>query len=407
MRAALALGLLTLTPLLLASAPALDAAPQALLWQPQGGEGDNPATWARQPGVVVTPYRLGLNFPVAFQMMDDGRVYYGEWQTGRVNLIPTPGAAPITLVDLDVLTGGEMGLHEISVRTVDGQDWLYVSYVYGKDSFWGCVLCRDRLSRFPMTSPSTVGAEQVLLDLQGGFVHNGGIILWGPQDGKLYYSRGDASFPSLSQQVNGYTGRILRLNPDGTIPSDNPLGANNPTWAYGLRHTFGMDFLPGTQVIVGTENSDNRADEVNLILPGRNYGWPNTVGYDALLFPERYQAPVRVFERTIGPTNGAFYTGTRLPGWQGSFFYGDTNNGHLYRLLPNDIDGPPGIGLAGIEVVVDTPFLIIDVQDGPDGYLYFNRPEGIYRIEPAIEESDLPGLRLGGLIDAVADLVFG
>lgn len=391
------LGALLLSPLLLAALPGLAAsAPPLLLWAPEAPQPENhPGHWAVAPGITVTPWMLGLNFPVAFNLLDDGRMYYGEWQTGRILLVQN-GVSTV-VADLNVLTGGEMGLHEVDHVVLDGREWLYVSYVYGQDSYWGCILCRDRLSRFEVLAPDAVGPEQVLLDLQGGFVHNGGIIQWGPHDGKLYYSRGDISYAGLSQQVNGYTGRILRLNADGTIPADNPLGPTNPTYAYGIRHAFGMDFLPGTNVLVATENSDNRADEVNLILPGRNYGWPITVGYDCVTpsCAQRFTHPVRAFERTIGPTNGEFYTGTRIPGWQGSYFYGDTNNGRIYRLLPNDIDGPPGYTQGGVEVVVDTPFLVVDLQTGPDGYLYFSRPEGIYRIEPVADTRALPGARLG------------
>lgn len=388
--APLALALLGLPALLPVMAVPLGT---SLPWLAGPGEDGNPSTWSRDPSVRVVAYRLGLNFPVAMHVTDDGRLYYGEWQTGRVNLIATPGGPVQTILDLDVLTGGEMGLHEVNIHNVDGKDYLYVSYVYGSDSYWGCILCRDHLSRFEMLSPATLGPEQVLLDLQGGFVHNGGIIAWGPLDGKMYYSRGDTSHASLSQQVNGYTGRMLRLNADGTIPGDNPLGANNPTYAYGLRHTFGADFFPGTQVLVGTENSDNRADEVNVILPGRNYGWPVTVGFDRLLDADTYFPPVRVFERTIGPTNGHFYLGTQVPQWFGQYFYGDTNNGRIYRLIPDVSHSGPG---EVPEVVVDTPFLVIDIVTGPDGYLYFSRPEGIYRVE-SIADLDLPGARLNPL----------
>jgi aldose sugar dehydrogenase len=354
------------------------------------GDGDAPGDWAVDPAVTVAAWRLGLNFPLGLNFLDDGRVVYGEWQTGKVQSIAPGNGAITTLVDLDVLTGGEMGLHEVSVRTLDGTTWVYVSYTHGQDSFWGCVLCRARLSRFAEVAPDVLGPEQVLLDLPGGFVHNGGIIAWGPLDGMLYYSRGDISWAHLSQQPDGWSGRILRLTPEGAIPPDNPFGATNPTYALGLRHTFGIDFLPGTSLLLGTENGPERNDEVNLLLPGQNYGWPMFTGFEAPTGGD-HADPLRAFARTIGPTNRHVYVGNRIPHWTGQFFYGDTNNGNLYRLVPQATTNPA----RAPELVVDTPpFLIIDVATGADGYLYFSRPEGIYRVQLAEDVPEAPGLRL-------------
>lgn len=386
---AVAVALLAALPLVAASLPP-GGEVRGIFDVPRDAGPEAPSdSWAVDPTVVVKPYRLGLDFPVAIQLLDDGRIFYGEWQTGRVNILHPDGSVT-NFADLDVLTGGEMGLHEVSYHAVGGTNYVYVSYVYGQDSFWGCVLCRDRLSRFEEVSPGVAGQEQVLLDLPGGFVHNGGIIAWGPLDGKLYYSRGDISNAGLSQQLNGHAGRVMRLNPDGTIPGDNPLGAGNPAFAYGLRHTFGMDFVPHTQVLVTDENGPDHNDEVNLLLPGRNYGWPTV---QCGLPNARHMGPLRCFFTTIGPTNGHFYTGSKVPQWTGQYFYGDTNNGRIYRFVPHEpqADGP---GEPLTEVVVDTPFLVIDLQTGPDGYLYFTRPEGIYRIEPKVD-TPLPGARLG------------
>lgn len=329
------------------------------------------------PAVRATAVKTGLFAPVAIQFAPDGRIFYAEWLTGNVRVIED-GVVTAPVIHVDVVTGYELGLTEMSLHPdYENHPYVYLFYTYGVQSGWGSAGHYGRISRFREVAHNSFGPEEVLVDrLMAGVAHNDGTIAWGP-DGKMYLSHGDVTRYQVAQQPNGWDGRILRLNDDGTIPSDNPLGSRNPTYAYGLRATYGLDFHPVTRELFGTENSDNVNDEVNLILPGRNYGWPNAAGCSTNL---AYTNPLVVHPRTIGPTNGVFYRGLAVPGWTGNFIYGDTNNGNLYMLT---LSPPFYQRAADVQVVLRSPQgTVMDVVNGPDGFLYFTTFGGIWRVEP-------------------------
>ena len=138
------------------------------------------------------------------------------------------------------------------------------------------------------------------------FSHNGGRLKFGP-DGKLYVSIGDTMVSELSQDPSNLAGSILRYNPDGSIPEDNPI-PGSPIYAMGLRNVFGLAFQPSTGSLYATENGPGGFDEVNKIEAGRNYGWPLHMG---IANAEGFSDPIAVsgeFQKspTYGPTGATF-----------------------------------------------------------------------------------------------------
>lgn len=204
-------------------------------------------------------------------------------------------------------------------------------------------------------------------------------MAWGP-DGKLYLSVGDATRPGDSQVPSGrLTGRILRLNEDGTPAPGNPVEGDG-TWAYGLRNTFGLTWHPNGK-LYSTENGPSRDDEVNLLVRGGNYGWPLVTGpclpegaggtgsvARVRFCLEQTRLPLYFFYFTIGPTNIAHCSCPALPEvFRGQLFFGDVNNAYLHMAVP----GPGGEGAAGNYVVWQDGQGIIDVLAGPDGTLWY------------------------------------
>ena len=169
------------------------------------------------------------------------------------------------------VTVNETGLLGVAVDPAfPDEPWVYAYYT-GTDAVNHLVRIRADGDR---------GTEiQPLLDLLPATAgwHNGGDLAFGP-DGKLYVSVGDGHDGSRSQDPNGIGGRILRLNPDGSVPDDNPLGPGNPTFALGIRNSFGLCFDPETGELWETENGPTEDDEINLIEAGGNYGWPEHLG---------------------------------------------------------------------------------------------------------------------------------
>src|SRR5205823_1468918 len=217
-------------------------------------------------------------------------------------------------------------------------------------------------------------------------IHNGGVIAFG-LDGKLYALVGENGWPLWSQDPMSPFGKVLRMNPDGSVPLDNPFVGNSSwdplVYTYGHRNMFGIAFHPMSRGVFVTENGPECNDEINLLIPGRNFGWgpsqtcvfppdvntTNRDGPDPVL-------PIWWWASTICPTNAAIYNGSAFPAWRGDLFMGDCNYRTLHRLHL----GPPNYD----RVESDTPIwvapeMILDVDAGPDGAIWFTTPTTIYR----------------------------
>jgi aldose sugar dehydrogenase len=266
---------------------------------------------------------------------------------------------------------------------------------------------RNRVSRFTLGSALT--DERPMLNLAGGFTQNGCRVVVGP-DGKLYASMGYTGDFSIAQDINQPGGKILRINLDGTIPTDNPFygqttGDARAIWTFGHRNPQGIAFRPGNSQLWSTEHGENTRDELNLIIRGQNYGWPLCVGtqaYGVTLFvpnePEairnfvctgrnlsatNYQPAIRQYEQdgssSIAPSNLIFYTGRTFLGWRNNLFFLTLRTGRMYRLV---LDGDR-IAREEILITNNQYGRLRDIMVGPEGYIYFSNDSGsIYRIVP-------------------------
>lgn len=258
---------------------------------------------------------------------------------------------------------------------------------------------RNRISRF--TLGAILSNEVPLLNLAGGFTQNGCRVIF-DAEGKLYASMGYTGNFSIAQNINELGGKILRINPDGSIPADNPYG--NAVWTFGHRNPQGIAFRPGTTQLWSTEHGENTRDELNQIIRGRNYGWPLCAGIQAygvrMIVPNEpeaiqdflctgpnltaanYQPAVREYEggngSPIAPSNLIFYTGNRFLGWRNNLFFVTLRTGRLYRLVLN------GDQVATQEILINNTYgRLRDILQGPDGLIYFSTDTGsIYRIVP-------------------------
>jgi glucose/arabinose dehydrogenase len=193
-------------------------------------------------------------------------------------------------------------------------------------------------------------------------------------------------------------GKVLRMNSDGSAPTDNPFVGNsswNPlVYTYGHRNMFGIAFRPTTGQAYVTENGPEDSDEINRLVPGGNYGWPAVKG---IANNPSYIDPIRVYSRVIVPTNAAFYTATVPAAARNRLVFGTYLTNEL-RALALDADGSQVLN----ETVLATATApIIDVEMGPDGYLWVTTPSAIYRLVPSATASP-PVLPLGHGIAALA-----
>jgi glucose/arabinose dehydrogenase len=226
-------------------------------------------TQTPQPGPVVpTAFEdltTGFDVPWGLAFLPDGSALLSERNTARIlSVSPAGRVAEVGVVD-GVQPDGEGGLLGIAVAP-DSPETVYAYFTAAED---------NRVVRMPLQDGALGAAEVVLDGIPKAGNHNGGRIVFGP-DGMLYVGTGDASESGRSQDLESLGGKILRLNPDGSIPADNPFDGS-PVFSYGHRNVQGLTFDDDGN-LWASEFGQNTWDELNLIGAGNNYGWPLVEG---------------------------------------------------------------------------------------------------------------------------------
>jgi len=212
-----------------------------------------------------------LETPWALAFAPDGRLFVTE-RPGRIRLIAGGRLQRKPVAELKVVERGESGLMGIALDPrFDDNGFLYVCYSADIGGGRGV----NRLSRLTFRDGAAAG-ELILLDrLPAAEAHDGCRVKFGP-DGRLYFSLGDAGVAELAQRLDSLAGKILRVNPDGSVPADNPF-AGSPVYSFGHRNPQGLAWDRDGRMIAAEHGPTGR-DEINLIRPGANYGWPRVRG---------------------------------------------------------------------------------------------------------------------------------
>jgi aldose sugar dehydrogenase len=319
-----------------------------------------------------------LRAPVAFTFGPGRTIWYVEKNTGRVRIHDLDTDRDRLFVTVPNVNGtGERGTLGIALHPRYPAKPLV--YVFATRNQGGEL--RNQILRYRDRRGSGM-QRRIVFSAPAGSApnHHGGRILFGP-DGLLYAVIGEGAEPERSQDLADDRGKILRIEPDGDVPSDNPLDGR--LFAFGIRNSFGFAFDPRTDSLWETENGPNCNDEVNRILPGRNYGWgPNqTCGGDA---PENTNQdgpnpvlPDLFYRSTIGITGIAFCEGCRLgTASEGTAFFGAINNGEITRISFNGAR----TAITGDVVVLDHGRGTISFEVSPNGRIYFSDFEGIHKL---------------------------
>jgi len=323
----------------------------------------------------------GLRIPWALAFAPDGRLFFTE-RPGRLRVIEAGQLRPQPVAELPVAAAGEGGLLGLALDPDFGANgYLYVMYTYRQGQ-----ALRNRISRLTLKGPQA-GDEMVLLDgILGAANHDGGRLKIGP-DGKLYATCGDAQQRDLAQARDSLNGKILRLNRDGTIPADNPF-PGSPVYSFGHRNPEGLAWQSGTGRLYATEHGPSGEmglcclDELNLIVPGGNYGWP--VVTDAPGDPRFLDPVLHSGADTWAPSGAAFYEGEAFPAWRGDLFFGALRGEHLHRLRLGGADGRTV--LQEERLFVGQFGRLRDVVLGPDGALYLTTSNQDGRGRPAAND---------------------
>ncbi len=312
-----------------------------------------------------------LRVPWSIAFTPDGRIFFTEC-IGQVRVIENGHLIEEPILKLEVSQGVKMGLLGMALDPEFTEThYVYLAYNYAvEDEF------RLRIVRYREITGRLVEPFTLIEDIPAARNHTGCRLRFGP-DGKLYITTGDADRPRMSQRLDFLSGKILRLNPDGSIPDDNPYvnnsNAHPAIWSYGHRNPQGLDFQPVSGQLFASEHGPNGSDEINIISPEYNYGWPDISHQES---GEGMESPLLEFTPAIGPGTALFYTVEAFPSLNGDLLVG------LMRA-----EGILRIRLNGKEVVEYERWFhrafgrIREIAMSPEGLLYFTTtqydpPEG-------------------------------
>lgn len=312
----------------------------------------------------------------------DGRMIFTE-RAGRVRVYEKGKlrAEPLFTVP-DVESKGESGLMSVALHPQFASNhWLYLSYAYNSGGQ------QVRVVRYRETPTGLTDRKVIIENIPAAQFHAGCRLRFGP-DGKLYITTGDATDRELAQKLDSIAGKILRLNDDGTVPSDNPFvgqqNARPEIWAYGSRNAQGIDFQPGTNLLWETEHGPSGfdgpggGDEVNIIERGKNYGWPVIHHRETRAGME---SPVLEYTPACAPASGMFYRGSVFPQFKGNFFFGCLRGERIIRVATN------GRTVVSQENLLEGKYgRIRDIAEGPDGLIYFSTSNRDGRGQPAADD---------------------
>jgi glucose/arabinose dehydrogenase len=314
----------------------------------------------------------GLSFPVSMAPTPDGDILVTE-KFGDVRLVRDGAVVDEPLASFRVITRNEAGLLGVTLTPDFARTGEFL------------------VLQTPQSDPDLIFVSRLRLDgdraeivderwlelpsIENTDRHYSGNAAYGP-DGHLFITLGDLRRRSLSQNTDSLNGSVLRYAPDGSIPDDNPWGADSALWAIGLRNPFDIDVGPDGDVYI-IENGADVADEVDHIEAGRNYGWPSVQGY-CDNFPEQepctsdtdFADPAHEYRNIAGPTGVVVYDGALLERYAGDVFVTGWHSGQLDRFTPEE-DGaltlvehlfaaPGDSGLVDVEVAHDGALLVME-----------------------------------------------
>ena len=308
----------------------------------------------------------GLDFASNIAFSSTGDMFVAEKDLGTIWIVREGELLPEPFATVPVEAGGERGLLGLALhpRFLRDEPWLYAYYTSSEDG-------RNHIVRFRAGGDTAEDVQEVATLLESVGIHNGGDITFAP-DGKLYAVVGDAADVSLPQDPASVGGKVLRLEPDGSIPEDNPFGPDVAAFTIGHRNSFGLCVDPSSGALWETENGTSGDDEVNALFPGLNYGWPEVEGAGE---DGGFEPPAWVWEDTVVPTGCAFDP-RQAGGPDSSRLYVGDFVGDLHQLTI-EFEGRPVV--TSDVVVARFPAGISDVAIGPDGRMYVVTSEAVYR----------------------------
>lgn len=337
----------------------------------------------RDPTATKVTVLSGLEHPWSMAWLPDGTLLITE-RPGRLRVVRNGTLDPTPIAGVPpVFAEGQGGLMEVSVHPNFAQNrFIYLTYSHGTGQ-----ANRTRVARatFDGKALSDVKVIFEVSQAKEGTQHFGSRIVWLP-DNTMLVAIGDGGNPPVqldgdlirkqAQNLRSQLGKIVRLNDDGSIPSNNPFArktnANPSVWSYGHRNTQGLTFDATTGRVWQTEHGARGGDELNLVQAGKNYGWPLVTYSREYSGPEitsersrpGMEDPKLVWQNTTAPSGLAIYNSDRFPTWKGNLFAGGLVSRDVRRITLDNA------GNFVDQQSIDIGQRVRDVRQGPDGLLY-------------------------------------
>lgn len=312
-------------------------------------------------------------------------------KSGKIGTL-APGTGTITWLEADlppILHGGQGGLLDVAVPPEGAYgDWIYFTYSRDVNGRGATALARAKRQNNRIADWQDLVVTRSETDKE---IHYGSRIAFDDQ-GHVFFTVGDRGHRPNAQNLSTHAGSVLRVTAHGSPPPDNPFtgkkGAQPEIYSFGHRNPQGICFDPKTRRLWVIEHGPRGGDEINLILPGKNYGWP------VISYGKEYWGPFQVGEGTakpgmeqpvkywvpsIAPGSLLLYSGKAFPGWQGNLFAGALKLTHINRII---LDAT-GRAVGEERLIEDLDRRIRALTQGPEGWLYFSSDSGeIYRLRP-------------------------
>ena len=336
------------------------------------------------------------------EVTDGLSIPWGLAFISNTQLLITERAGSIKLLDMQnktltpiqgapaVMAQGQGGLLDVAVPPdFKTGDWIYFTFVRNKGGEGVTVLARAKLTANKLVQ------WQDLLETQsatGTGRHFGSRIVF-DENGYVYFGVGDRGERPMSQDLSNHAGSVMRLYRDGRVPQDNPFNKRADVqpeiWSYGHRNPQGMAYDYANKRLWLIEHGPRGGDEINRVLPGRNYGWP-VISYGKEYWGplavgegthrEGMEQPIKQYTPSIAPSSLLLYSGNSFPAWRGNLFSGALKLTHLNRVTLSE----DGKAIGEERLLDELDERIRALAQGPQGWLYFSTDSGkIYVMKPA------------------------
>ena len=341
------------------------------------------------PGIRLEQLHSGLGVPWGMAFLAPTKLLISE-RRGNLRLLDLEkNATSILNGGPRVVAEGQGGMLDVAVGPDYASDgWIYFTYSKASKSEAATTLARARIRNDRLLDWQDLLVTDSATDTRR---HFGSRIAFDDQ-GHVFFGVGDRGKRDMAQDLGNHIGTIMRLNLDGSVPRDNPFvgdpNARDEIWSYGHRNPQGLLFDRETQRLWSIEHGPRGGDEINLVLQGRNYGWPVTSHGKEYWGPiavgegtskPGIEQPRKVYIPSIAPGSLIMYRGDAFPAWRGNLLAGALKLQHLNRISLSE----SGQAIGEERLLEDLGERIRTLLQGPEGWIYFSTDSGrILRIRP-------------------------